>query len=153
MPRTGVRRTGVAANFPPGTLNFVPGDFFTMESRWQASLRGRLGHAWDRFLLYATGGVAWTNVTVGTNFTAVAGTVAMTASDSTTLSGATVGGGLEYAFSNKVSLGLEGRYTWYGSHTYNGGLLNVVGNVFTPGQLKSITLTTAEVLGKVNVRF
>src|SRR5262249_22013478 len=42
---------------------FVVGDAFSVESNWQASLRGRIGYAaWDRVLLYVTGGVAWTQV-------------------------------------------------------------------------------------------
>src|SRR5580765_7619808 len=41
---------------------FIAGDTFSAESRWQASLRGRIGYAaWDRTLLYVTGGGAWTN--------------------------------------------------------------------------------------------
>ena len=37
--------------------------------------------------------------------------------------------GFEYAFWNNFSFGLEGRYSWYGTKTYNAGLL---ATVFTP---------------------
>ena len=47
---------------------FVPGDTFELRSTWQASIRGRIGYAWDRTLLYATGGVAFTDVTANTNW-------------------------------------------------------------------------------------
>ena len=35
---------------------------------WQASARGRIGYAFDRTLFYVTGGAAFTNVRVGSNF-------------------------------------------------------------------------------------
>jgi outer membrane immunogenic protein len=58
-----------------------------------ASATGRIGYAWDRFLLYAKGGGAWETV----DFTS-AGTSISTISD--TRSGWTVGGGGEYAFTD-----------------------------------------------------
>ncbi len=54
----------LAVTVPP----FVAGDFFDISSRWQASVRGRVGYAWDRWMLYVTGGAAFTNVVVGANF-------------------------------------------------------------------------------------
>ena len=43
---------------------FLPGDRFSISNDWQASIRGRLGWAFDRFQLYATGGIAWANFNV-----------------------------------------------------------------------------------------
>jgi outer membrane immunogenic protein len=142
----------VTANFPAGTFNFVPGDTFTIDSRWEASLRGRIGYAWDRVLLYATGGVTWTNVAVGTNFVVFGASLATSASDSATLTGATAGGGFAYAITNNVSLGVEGRYNWYGTHTFNGGVVNVIGPFNAP-VAQSIQVNTGEVIGKVNFKF
>jgi len=92
---------------------FIPGDAFTVESKWQASIRGRIGYAWDRTLLYATGGVA---------FAQAKGTVGLvgigTFTNDDTVVGGTVGGGLEYAFTNNVSLGIEGRYSFYGDQNF-----------------------------------
>ncbi len=48
-------------------------DTFDIRSDWQASARGRVGYAWDRWMLYATGGAAFTNVKVGANFPAYRG--------------------------------------------------------------------------------
>jgi len=83
---------------PPLAGMFVTGDNFTATSNWQASLRGRIGYVWNRTLLYVTGGPAWTNVSVGTNFVAIrtarVAFPASTATDSATLTGATVGGGI-----------------------------------------------------------
>jgi outer membrane immunogenic protein len=149
--------TGAGVPFP-----FVAGDIFDVNSRWQASARGRIGYAWDRLMIYATGGGAFTEVTVGTNFIATtAGGITFPAtvvSEGKTLFGWTVGGGLEYAFTNNFSAGVEGRYTWYGTQTYNGGL---VATVFTPGiaapggftfaaATQTYKLDTFEVMGKLN---
>jgi outer membrane immunogenic protein len=119
---------------------FIPGDFFTAESKWQASLRGRIGYAaWDRSLLYVTGGVAWTNIK---------GTVGLvglgTFTGDRTITGGTVGLGYEYAFTNNVSLGVEGRWTFYGDRTFTAPVLGVS---------DKISLDTAEVMAKLNFRF
>jgi outer membrane immunogenic protein len=76
----------------------------TERVRYFGTVRGRIGYAWDRTLLYATGGYAYTNVggdlTVG----------AVTASTNTTKSGYTVGAGLEYAFAGPWSAKIEYLY-------------------------------------------
>jgi outer membrane immunogenic protein len=142
----------VTANFPPGTLNYVPGDNFGVDSDWQASLRGRVGCAWDRVLLYATGGVAFSDARVRTNFVAVGVAPATAATASDTLVGGAVGGGLEYAISNNLTAGVEGRYTWYGSHTFNGGTVAYTAALFVP-VTQTIRLNTAEVLFKLDYHF
>ena len=129
---------------------FVPADIFSIESHWQASLRGRIGYAFDRVLLYATGGAAFTQVK------ATANTTVGVFTDDTTQVGGTVGGGIEWAVWNNISLGVEGRYTWYGHETFNAGTL-----VTGPGcsarapcpASDTFNLNTAEVIGKINFRF
>lgn len=56
----------------------------TFKSNWLATARGRAGYAWNRVLLYATGGGAFANAQIP--------------GSSTTALGWTVGGGLEFAF-------------------------------------------------------
>ena len=129
------------------------------KNNWLGTARGRIGYAWDRLMIYATGGAAFTNVTVGSNFIVFGIFPATLASDSKTLVGATVGGGFEYAFTNNFSAGIEGRYSWYGSQTYNAGL---VATVFTPGAgggnftfaqaTQTYKLDTFEVMGKLNFK-
>ena len=92
----------------------------------QASIRGRLGVAFDRVLVYATGGVAFASLQ--NNYFSPALGVNDTLSQ--TRAGYTVGGGIEYAFTNNVSARVEYRYTDFGSSTENlpnttGGLVNV----------------------------
>jgi len=135
------------------TVFFLPGDTFTVESHWQASVRGRIGYAaWDRTLIYVTGGVAFTQMKVGTALVSSAGLLGgFAATDDTTVVGGTVGVGFEYAFTNNISLGIEGRWTGYGTQDFDGGS-PVVGGVATP-LTHHVNLDTADVLGKLNFRF
>jgi outer membrane immunogenic protein len=76
-----------------------------------ASIRGRIGYAFDRVLIYATGGGAYGNFKTSYN-------------DGTSYDsfnhgriGWTVGGGIEYAIDNNWSVRAEYRYTDYGTVT------------------------------------
>jgi outer membrane immunogenic protein len=77
----------------------------------QGSIRGRIGYAWDRVLLYATGGVAFGG------FNGSISTPYGYDSTSTTRVGWTVGGGLEYAVTNNWSVRAEYRYAQFGHST------------------------------------
>lgn len=147
------RTTTVGASVFP----FVAGDSFDWRSRWQGSARGRIGYAWDRVLLYVTGGAAFTDLTVNTNYIASGIFPASINSQSQTIWGPTVGGGFEYAFTNNFTAGIEGRYTWYGTHTYNTGLLATtaattagVTTFATAPTQQTVKLNTFEVMGKLN---
>ena len=85
------------------------------DERIQGSVRGRLGIAFDRVLVYGTGGVAFGDLrnTYVNTFTGA------TDSFSHTRVGYTVGGGVEYAFTNNLSLRAEYRYTDFGRFTDN----------------------------------
>lgn len=107
------------------------------EELWRASVRGRFGYAagpGGRVLLYATGGVAWSDVRVWaidsatTDFfqTTPSGAFLVVSASNRNASkddnielGWTVGGGGEYAFNDIVSVGLEYRHNGFGDHTYN----------------------------------
>jgi outer membrane immunogenic protein len=82
----------------------------------QGSIRGRIGIAWDRVLLYGTGGVAFSGNTLRLNdttgfFTGIPGA---TANFSNTRVGWTVGGGIEYAVTHNWSVRAEYRYSDFG---------------------------------------
>jgi outer membrane immunogenic protein len=155
-------RWTVGRTQPVTVSPLVVGDTFDVTSRWQASFRGRVGYAWDRWMLYATGGLAITEARVGSNFPIFVGAVtfpATSAVDTKTLLGATVGGGLEYAITNNWSVGVEGRYSWYGNQTFSGGTVAavpVVGAVptflFAP-VTRTVRLDTVEVTGRLNYKF
>ena len=82
------------------------------ELNWQGSLRGRMGIAADRTLFYMTGGWAFADADFSgtTSNTPVA-----CCSYSTDLNGWTLGGGIEYAFSNELTIRGEYRYTDFGT--------------------------------------
>ena len=143
---------------------FVAGDVFEVRSNWQASLRGRIGYAWDRWMLYATGGLAITEVRASAFFPVFVGAgvtfPASSGEERKTLLGATVGAGVEYAFTPNWSLGVEGRYSWYGTHTFNTGVVAasaVVGAAAPVFQFAPVTQTvrvdTLEVTGRLNYKF
>lgn len=69
------------------------------------TVRGRIGYAWDRFLVYGTGGWAWSS-----RVTASCTGVCPLAPDSHSLDGYTVGGGVEYGITPNLSAKVEYLY-------------------------------------------
>jgi outer membrane immunogenic protein len=77
----------------------------TSQTDWIATVRGRLGFTWDRYLVYGTGGAAWGKVDTSINANCLLGGLAgcgvsatpqnVTGNFSTTKSGWTAGGGIE----------------------------------------------------------
>jgi outer membrane immunogenic protein len=80
-----------------------------------ASLTGRIGYAWDRFLGYVKGGVAWERDDITFAFFPT-GTIA-TVRD--TRSGGTIGIGGEYAFTNWITGFVEYDYYNFGTNSDN----------------------------------
>lgn len=70
-----------------------------------ATVRGRLGVALDRVLLYGTGGLALTDVEYKTELGDI---------DGKTRAGYTVGGGVEYAFTQNITSKVEYFYSDFG---------------------------------------
>ncbi|MCX8253389.1 Porin [Beijerinckiaceae bacterium RH CH11] len=85
----------------------------------QGSVRGRLGVAFDRFMVYGTGGAAFGDLKNNYTFGA------LNSSLSHTRVGWTAGGGVEYAISNNWSLRAEYRYTDFGTFNDQIGAVNV----------------------------
>jgi outer membrane immunogenic protein len=98
-------------------VNFVPGGDGSLSAStridWLASIRGRLGMAFDRTLLYATGGVAWVH---GTH-TFGSSSPAQDSKFNFTKVGFVVGGGVEWKYTNSVSLRLEGLHYIFNQNT------------------------------------
>jgi outer membrane immunogenic protein len=88
---------------------------------WLATLRGRLGYAFDRTLIYGTGGLAlgattsygavWSNATLPGNIPSGVGT------SSRTSVGYSVGAGGEYAFTSHLTVKAEWLYYNLGEDT------------------------------------
>lgn len=80
-----------------------------------ATVRGRIGYAWDRTLLYATGGVAFGRTSVRLDN----GVVAVRSRDTSV--GWVVGAGVEYAFTDNWSAKAEYNYIDLGDVDAPGG--------------------------------
>jgi outer membrane immunogenic protein len=93
----------------------------TTRSNIEASIRGRVGYAWDHILIYGTGGVAYQNF----HLAAQTPPGVFFAGDSFDRIGWTVGGGIEYAIDDNWSLRGEYRFTDYGHHDLFTGTENV----------------------------
>jgi outer membrane immunogenic protein len=82
------------------------------ETKWEGATRGRIGYAFDHFLIYGAAGVAYAKrefsvSALGTSF-----------SDKKTAVGWTVGGGVEAAVTDNVIVRVDYRYTDYGKDTF-----------------------------------
>ena len=85
-----------------------PGVDVSGRAKWTGAVRARAGYAVDRFLPYLAGGVAFTKYKV------VIDESGDIASDSQSLTGWTVGAGVEYAFTDQLMGRFEYRYTDFG---------------------------------------
>jgi outer membrane immunogenic protein len=102
----------------------------TVSNPWNATLRGRIGYAMDRLLIYGTGGLAVGRVEVDD-------TVGPT-SEAATEVGWTAGAGIETALTDQVLGRVEYRYTDLGSSS------------FTPG---SVSTTSHDVMFGIGFKF
>jgi outer membrane immunogenic protein len=91
-----------------------------------ATLRPRLGFAYDRTLFYVTGGLAVGTVKTTDSMTVGGGAVLESTSDTKTRTGWTAGGGFEYAFTDNWSAKVEVLHVDLGG-TYDAGIPCVVG--------------------------
>ena len=106
-----------------GVLVVPPGIFTASEKiDWFGTVRGRVGWvAWDRALIFATGGLIYGHIAANSFFTSPNTQTVYSSSVSETRAGWTVGGGFEYAFTQNWSGKIEGLY-------YDLGSVTVVGN-------------------------
>jgi outer membrane immunogenic protein len=80
--------SGRGSDIPP----FATGATNTVSESWLDTVRGRVGFAWDRVLIYGTGGAAFANVGIN-----VCSAVMLCVSDSQVRTGWTAGAGAEWA--------------------------------------------------------
>jgi outer membrane immunogenic protein len=96
-------------------FGFFTGTTLSASANVSGSIRGRVGIAFDRVLLYATGGAAFGGFESSINVPGFG-----FFQRNSTRAGYTVGGGLEYAITNNWSVRAEYRYTNFGSLVNNG---------------------------------
>jgi len=131
---------------------FVAGDTLSVRNDLQSSLRGRIGWAFDRTLIYATGGGAWANLKTTGTFVPVGPTPGFTASNDKTVFGWTVGGGLDYMLMAGWSLGAEYRFTRFErDKEFSLGALPIVGG--TSPISATTNLDTHEVTARISYHF
>ena len=92
----------------------------TFTSQWLATVRGRAGWAWDRILFFGTGGAAFAPA-------------AVTGLNSTTMTGWTAGGGIEYAFTPNWTAKAEYLYVDFPSPSFTAGSFKDTENVIRAG--------------------
>jgi len=95
-----------------------PGGTCTTKNTWLATGRGRIGYAFDRFLPYFTGGVA---------FGSIKAEHTLLGNASSNRTGYALGGGLEYAFLGAWSVRAEYLYVDLGS--FDAGPAPLVNNI------------------------
>jgi outer membrane immunogenic protein len=152
-------RTIGAPIFAVPVTQTVTVDFGKIE--WMATFRGRLGFAVDRALFYATGGVAvagigdsTTTLVNGPGINIPAGTFSASNGGSTTRWGWTVGGGIEWAFTNNWSVAGEYRHADFGTRGVSFDIPSGLpaAPVFATGT-SSARLTVDQATFRLNYRF
>jgi outer membrane immunogenic protein len=96
---TDIQYVSTDSNTSWGRYNFWANSVHNNNGGYFGTLRGRVGYAFDRTLLYLTGGLAYG----GLNSSPLTG-------NTTSNAGWTIGGGVEYAFTNNWTAKLEGLY-------------------------------------------
>jgi outer membrane immunogenic protein len=124
---------------------------YSQTMKYFGTARGRLGYAaelpvFGQTLLFVTGGFAWARNHMNVLALEAAGGTA-SFSDTKTLTGYTVGGGAEFAFSRNWSVKAEYLFMDFGSNTYNA----FVSDDATP--LSAVSATTKLHTGRVGLNY
>jgi outer membrane immunogenic protein len=103
-------------NYDMGDITVLSSATYKFEQNWDASLRLRVGGVvQDKYLIYATGGATWAGVKA--SYTAGNDTT----SEKKTLSGWTLGAGVEMKVTDNINARLQYRYSSYGKKYFNLG--------------------------------
>jgi outer membrane immunogenic protein len=115
--------TATGPGLPPGALLVPRAVLGTLD--WYGTFRGRLGYAVDRTLFYVTGGLAYGEGSLKNN---ICGSGLLNC-NSNIRTGYSVGGGVEYAFTNSWTARIEGMYVNISNNRFNntGVALGAVG--------------------------
>jgi outer membrane immunogenic protein len=121
---------------------------FSQDLEYLGTVRARLGVAFGRALVYATGGLAYGDVSYRADFFTSGGALQFNGSKSGVEVGYTLGAGVEYAFTNNLTLKAEYLY-------YDLGSQNVVVNAIPGVGLNSYTsrFETEGHIGRVGLNY
>jgi outer membrane immunogenic protein len=132
--------SGINGGTSTGAIIGAPvGATFNTDVRWISTLTGRAGVAFDRWLVYGKGGVAWANDRFSTNAYTFPASVDVT----DTRIGWTAGAGVEYAFAPNWSAKLEYDFADFGNRAVS----------FAPGTSTNIDQQVHMVKFGVNYKF
>jgi outer membrane immunogenic protein len=92
------------------------GDVFDTRNDWTATIAGRVGFAWNRFLLYAKGGAAFSHL----KYSWIHGGVPNPFWADEVRTAPIVGGGIEYAINCNWSAKIEYAHLFFGTEDVNG---------------------------------
>jgi len=90
------------------------GNFINSDIEWFGSVSGKLGIAWDRILLYGTGGVSFAEIETGQRVPALA----LAFNESETYVGWTAGAGIDFAVTNNIIIGAQYRFYDFGDEDF-----------------------------------
>lgn len=117
------------------------------------TVRGRLGFAFDRLLVYATGGLAYGDVSSRAGVTGVqAPALVWTGRSSEVQFGWTVGGGIEYAVTNNLTLKAEYLYYDLGDQTVR-TIPNAAAAAVVPGVAYDARFETSGQIARVGLNY
>lgn len=116
LQASGMKSSSVASVTPAG----MPPSTQSNEAKikWLGTARGKAGYAFNNWLAYATGGLAYGKVETNTAFNCplcFTGPIAWAGSSSQTKTGWTIGAGLDYGLTKNWVLGVEYLYFDLGS--------------------------------------
>jgi outer membrane immunogenic protein len=132
-----IQSSRVADSFPPENVPNCP-CLLNGEKRldYFGTVRGRLGFALDRFLVYGTGGFAYGHVNDTLFLLDTITGVSANMREDDVRSGWTAGGGVEYAFSRNLSLKVEYQRLDLGGERLSAPVLPVTGVIFTSSRIE-----------------
>jgi outer membrane immunogenic protein len=139
-------RTITALNGPNAGTTFVLPNLAN-DIEFIGSLRLRLGFAWDRALIYATGGVAFVSFDDNNAFGFNPPPFFFNNDNSDTEWGWTLGVGVEYAFTNNLTARLEYRYTSFDRNNDNNFFVTPVFNRDDSADFHAVRLGVAYKFG------
>jgi outer membrane immunogenic protein len=98
--------TGSSSVAACGAIGATAGAACQTKSDWLSTARGRVGYAFDRILVFATGGLALTNLQL---------VLTQTGSGNDVIAGWTIGAGVEFAFADNWTAKAEYLFADFGT--------------------------------------
>lgn len=121
--------------FGLGTEIFFPqNQSDSAKIEWFGTVRGRIGYAFNNFLPYISGGLAYGRTSSTLNLFIPASGFVTSGQSSTTRAGGALGAGFDYALNNKWSVGIDYLYMDLGHDTVSATLDAATGAVLAMNQ-------------------